>query len=257
MSLWLHAATEFKSQKETRKCYYCDKAGHLKADCHKWKKDKENGIKEEQAKTAQDDVESSMVMIIDEDFILEESESAYKVGGTTTDTTSEEYRVSHSAYKSQDEQLEAVGFGEKKSNKWLIDSGCSKHMTWDHSLIQDMHFISPRVVTAADGRRMVCDQAGSISLQVMVDRRVKRLNLHDVLYVPGLCTNLLSVAKATDSGYCVEFGNHSCSFKKGAIQFASATKLNGVYILHMYQTQEKALAIDVNDPTSEKQFTEL
>lgn len=36
-------ATTKNDEKKTLKCYYCDKLGHIKKNCHKFMNDKENG----------------------------------------------------------------------------------------------------------------------------------------------------------------------------------------------------------------------
>jgi hypothetical protein len=62
----------------------------------------------------------------------------------------------------------------------------------------------------ADGHKVEVKGIGSFSLELASGFN---LQLDDVLYVPGLKRNLISVSALDTSGYITEFGNNKCIIK--------------------------------------------
>ena len=63
----------------------------------------------------------------------------------------------------------------------------------------------PRVVKTASGALIYGTRIGNICIQVFTnDLRVKELVLTDVLYVPDLAGNLISVSRLQDKGVLVQ-----------------------------------------------------
>lgn len=60
-----------------------------------------------------------------------------------------------------------------------------------------------------------------------------RKTIKDVMYVPNLSTNLFSVKKLTDKGYCVTFSKNKCKIinSETNVCIASASQVNGIYRL--------------------------
>ena len=54
---------------------------------------------------------------------------------------------------------------------------------------------------------------GSMLVETCVDNKVKRIRIHDVLYVPKLHTNLLSVSKLVARGLNVHFNTMGCKVR--------------------------------------------
>lgn len=80
--------------------------------------------------------------------------------------------------------------GEMKSKKWIIDSGTISHMTNDQKKLSNMEKIRTKVGVANKKRPMEANGKGKIDFGSCV--------LNDVLYVPDLRKNLLSVSAVTD-----------------------------------------------------------
>ena len=86
-------------------------------------------------------------------------------------------------------------------------------------------------VTLGDGRSLQATGSGTVELElVLPNGEPKKTTLHDVLYVPGLSYNLLSVVKMTDRGrrkvsfcdsWCQVVDNRkrvvACAKKKGGL----------------------------------------
>ena len=77
------------------------------------------------------------------------------------------------------------------------------------SKIEDLE--RPQTVTLGDGRSIKTSRQGTVKLQLkQLDGYYKTGTLHNVLYVPELSFNLLSLAKATQFGKVVKFDESTC-----------------------------------------------
>lgn len=80
---------------------------------------------------------------------------------------------------------------------WFIDSGASKHMTNKRDWMVNERTTSTDSVNIANNFRLPVQCMGDLSL--MLDRGKHMSDMHvnvrDVLYVPGLCANLISVSQ--------------------------------------------------------------
>lgn len=57
------------------------------------------------------------------------------------------------------------------------------------------------------------------------------MKLKELLYVPGLSRNVLSVSRITDEGYSVVFGPLDCRIMDGNTVIAVGKKCGGLYYL--------------------------
>jgi hypothetical protein len=86
---------------------------------------------------------------------------------------------------------------------WLADSGASKHMTGYKEILLDFETKSfADYVELGDEKCYNIEGVGSISFRL---ESGARLHVYEVLHVPGLKKNLLSVATLEDKGYWVMF----------------------------------------------------
>ena len=87
-------------------------------------------------------------------------------------------------------------------SEWLIDSGCSNHMTpFEDDLISDV-MKSKSVVEVANGKIVKGPNKGTALIRIVDVKTNKTFDmlLEDVLYVPGLSQRLFSVTQWTQSG---------------------------------------------------------
>ena len=69
----------------------------------------------------------------------------------------------------------------------------------------------PQAVTLGDGRSDEYTKRGTVKLKLkQLDGTYKSATLHNVLYVPKLLYNLLSISKATEFGKRVKFDDSMC-----------------------------------------------
>jgi hypothetical protein len=94
---------------------------------------------------------------------------------------------------------------------WIIDSGASSHMTGQRNLLSDVIDLdSAVVVTTANGATLTAKKSGSARLELGNGGWVE---LTDVLFVPGLKRNLVSLSKVSEAGLSVT-GQELCSVTK-------------------------------------------
>ena len=72
---------------------------------------------------------------------------------------------------------------------WLIDSGCTNHMTADLRLFKELDRNYMSKVRIANGDYMKVEEKGAIAVETMTDTKM----LNNVLYVPQINQNLISV----------------------------------------------------------------
>ena len=98
---------------------------------------------------------------------------------------------------------------------WIIDSGCSAHMTGDRALLSNMVEKAGPWVTFGDDSKDFTKGYGNLEIGNVV--------IENISLVDGLKHNLLSVIQFTDKGYEVNFKTEQCSIinkkdKKLALQ---------------------------------------
>lgn len=119
------------------------------------------------------------------------------------------------------------------SNKheWFIDSGASQHMTPYDDLFQNQQSTSVSEIITANSEKVPVKSAGEINVNVN-DREI---NIKNVLLVPKLSANLLSVSEMVSNGNELVFNKNGCAVyddKRKCI--ANAKSVNGVYKLQMH-----------------------
>jgi hypothetical protein len=91
------------------------------------------------------------------------------------------------------------------SDIWLIDSGASRHMTGYREHLTDLVEKDSRLhVVLGDDARYTVKGSGATSFQL--DSGTP-LHLSDVLFVPGMRRNLVSISALEDKGYKVSFSD--------------------------------------------------
>ena len=92
------------------------------------------------------------------------------------------------------------------SSIWYIDSGASSHMTGQKRFFKDLQEGGTGIhVELGDDARYQAQGVGTVSFE---RESGKPLSFVDVLYVPGLTKNLISVSSLEDKGYQVKFCDH-------------------------------------------------
>ncbi|KAE8708207.1 PLAC8 family protein [Hibiscus syriacus] len=157
------------SRKFDGKCYNCGKMGHMAKDCWTKKKPVESNTATSCSKENSEDGWDAEAL-----FATEEEELALTV------TTPE--RIDY-------------------KNDWIVDSGCSNHMTGDKQKLQNLsEYNGGCVVVTDDNSRLPITHIGKIIVTPRYN--TNQVQLQDVYHVPGM----IYVAQLTSSGHYVLFG---------------------------------------------------
>ena len=80
-----------------------------------------------------------------------------------------------------------------------MDSGATCHMCSNKELFSELCPVAKKTdVTLGDGRQLEATGRGNVSLTMNLPNGAHKCRLLDVLYVPSLAYNLLSVSKAAE-----------------------------------------------------------
>jgi transposase InsO family protein len=119
--------------------------------------------------------------------------------------------------------------GKSRSAGWLIDSGATAHMTPHRNDLFEYKDLDSKIeVTIADGKKIRVVGTGSVGLTGIDSTRIKMV---DVLYIPGLDRQLLSVSRLADRGVSVEFQQKSCTIWNKSKAIALGKKVGKAYVL--------------------------
>ncbi|KAG2557530.1 hypothetical protein PVAP13_8NG216309, partial [Panicum virgatum] len=89
---------------------------------------------------------------------------------------------------------------------WVIDSGCTNHMAADPKIFQDVDSSHQAKIHMGNGSIAQGEGKGSVTIQTEDGPKF----IKDVLLVPDLKQNLLSVGQLLEHGYAVYFEDFSC-----------------------------------------------
>lgn len=107
-----------------------------------------------------------------------------------------------------------------ENSEWFIDSAASKHMTSNKSIITDYTtFDQATEIFLGDDSVILAEGEGTVLLPVYENNQITKLNLHNVLYVPDLSKNLVSVTAMTKTGAEVYFDDKKCMVHKDDKRF--------------------------------------
>jgi len=115
--------------------------------------------------------------------------------------------------------------GMKESEKWYIDSGCSKHMTGEKDKFSKITMKDGGYVKFGDKGKGKIIGNGTIGTKSCIE---------DVSLVEGLKYNLLSVSQLCDKGFEVKFTSSLCTINNlDNDTLFIANRSNNVYLLDM------------------------
>ena len=76
------------------------------------------------------------------------------------------------------------------TNCWLIDNGCSNHMKHNKSMFKEWCEITSSMIRVGDVKHIIVKGKGTIAIPTCHGTKL----MNDVLYVPDIDKNLLSVS---------------------------------------------------------------
>lgn len=163
------------------KCHFCNKKGHIKKNCFSFKKQRETKKSTDNAYYA---------------F------SAYTLKKQETNSINVEVKNENKAI------IGLMAVNERK-NSWFLDSGASSHMTPDKNILQNIQTSDVKKISVANDATMTCDEKGSTVMKI----NKSNVYIKDVLHIPQLAHNLLSVFKLTENGNEIIFNKTGCTIR--------------------------------------------
>eukprot|EP00877_Chromochloris_zofingiensis_P014640 jgi/Chrzof1/942/Cz01g34180.t1 len=127
------------------------------------------------------------------------------------------------------------------SGTWVLDSGASRHVCKERSLMQNMQQLNqPVYITYGNGSTGVAQTMGEVVLN-------DRIRLRNVLFDPTAVGNLLSIRTAAACGAQFNFAASCCTIRVNGRLVAIAQQHDGHYCLHSEHT-ESATALAAQTP---------
>ncbi|XP_058726725.1 uncharacterized protein LOC131628503 [Vicia villosa] len=174
-------------------CWKCKKLGHFQAKCGAKQWESKRG----EAKVARQEVDdkATLLMMITDEF-----------GGMT--------EVLDSSCKSRDSSCSsaenAADLGSEQnvmilvrdetqgSEEWYLDSGCSTHMKGRKDWFVQINQVAKNKVKFADDSTLMVEGVSDVLIE---KKNGGHSMIKDVLYIPGIRCNLLSVGQLLEKGY--------------------------------------------------------
>lgn len=195
---------------DSNQCRFCFKQGHREADCRKKMQIVEENAKKEESSGK----------------VIPKQESAHSA------IVVEEYddgSIYSSFYAS-----ESANSGSIRHERWIIDSGASKHFSHNISDFRRIkRWSTPKAVRTADGTLCEAEGYGDIEIKISVD---KSLVLRDAWYLPTFKCKLISVAELNKDNISVLFERAQATGFKLRNEVFIAHSMEGQYILNIDQT---------------------
>ncbi|WVZ25754.1 hypothetical protein V8G54_004298 [Vigna mungo] len=95
---------------------------------------------------------------------------------------------------------------ETTKNVWYVDSGCSNHMTYNRNWLSNLDESKKSKVRVADNNTLKVEGIGSVKIK---SRNGLHATLENVLLVPEMKCNLLSVGQLNENEYTVIMGSNA------------------------------------------------
>lgn len=182
-----------KQKKPGSSCHYCGKKDHWLRNCP----DLAAELKKRRASRKEPSV----------NFVDNFSFGSNDLGSCDSDSGGDDVPVSWSQSQGRpvpvDEpelalnvsELLLADHWEKEKDEWFIDSGATRHVTGKKALLSNIREGSSSKISTAGGERLNVAGKGSVDIPTVSGS----ITYEDVLYVPGVTKNLLSVGTMTDN----------------------------------------------------------
>ena len=187
-----------KPHRKGPKCHYCHKYGYIQRFC------------KEREKAAQSTNPKDNSTVNKHHRTTSSVKTSHKVNSASVKKRSDSELDSDEAGLVVKHALSVLETTHE--SQWIIDSGATSHMCTDQRMFTELHPLSKSLeVKLGDGHVLTAVGQGTVQLIMKCGRdKYRKCTLSDVLYVPKLSCNLLSVSKTTEKGNDVKFYEDTC-----------------------------------------------
>ncbi|XP_050915629.1 uncharacterized protein LOC127130704 [Lathyrus oleraceus] len=177
-------------------CYKCRKFRHFANSCC----GKSNENHKNEAKVSREEVDDEDTLLV---MITEGSYGITDVPGSSY--SSDNLRDSSCIIPENSEKMHSdrnalvtVRDGVQGRDEWYLDSGCSTHMTGRKDWFVQINQAAKSKVKFADDTTLSAEGVGYV---LIGKRNSGHSRIKDVLYIPGIKCNLLSIVQLLERGY--------------------------------------------------------
>lgn len=131
-------------------------------------------------------------------------------------------------------------------NMWYLDTGCSNHMCGDRSVFSELDESFHNTVKFGDNSTVPVEGKGKVSIQTN-SNSIRTIS--DVLFVPTLKTNLLSVGQLQEKGYEIIIKDGVCAVHDAQLGLIAKVKMtpNRMFPLYIQNTPFSCLSTKLKD----------
>ncbi len=124
---------------------------------------------------------------------------------------------------------------------WIVDLGAMQHMTFEQEWFTTYERISPRRVFMGDDTILEAIGKGSIKATLQVGGQLTHTTITQVLHVPKMKNNLISMSKLISEGFKVEFDKDGCKVNDAReVVVAQARRDKNLYLLNVKVRKDMA-----------------
>ena len=193
---------ESSTRKETHTCYVCGKVGHIKADCCS----NSTGVLNDGRRGRRD---GNMLLSVGEGkgnqgFRAMKNDLAMAIGDD----------------------------GDTGADDWVLDSGSSRHLVNDATLLMDARDCKEEC-HLADSETVRLSRVGNVVMTVLAKGRQKSVTLTDVFLAPELVRNIMSYGKLERKGFDLDYDGTTRGLARrrvGEVAFDVMMRYNVLYV---------------------------
>ncbi|KAD4180452.1 hypothetical protein E3N88_29043 [Mikania micrantha] len=253
--------------RDTRQCFTCGGKGHISVNCPNHKVKKKTSVNDNcvihasgnprRVKPSEEEMkilrkfDPECIWVKDEQFhkrqVFDNQQKGKRVlnryrSGDRFDLSNDEYLEegsSSSLLRSNGRRLfretQRRNGGSHPFCRWIVDSGCSRHMTGEISLLKDFREMNGCYVNFAGDKGGQITGSGSLTNG--------KVSFDNVNYCKELTNNLLSVSQISDKGYKVLFDEKKCYVLKQGIKIPddwilmTVDRCKDLYVLDMAKAE--------------------
>lgn len=199
--------------KKLVKCYKCNKQGHFQSECRFNQSASSNNYYRHNNNNKDSRFEQRCFY-------------CNKVGHIKSQCRFKKQKGENNAF------IVESAIGNFHKTQWLVDSGASEHMCCDYKLFSSYSSVTNKVVTVGNGTQISVEGCGQVALEVWNGNKWIHTTIDNVLHVPELKMNLLSVNRVTSRGYVLITNQNNCKFyNKNNEIVAIAQRSGNMYVL--------------------------